>query len=297
MRVLVCGWASFRHGEATAGDVAALHEVARDLAAAGIECETVWSPVFAPARLTFPEVDPQRYSHLVFACGPAHGWQIRDLHARFDHCWRIALGVSVVDAGDPAVRGFHTVLPRDGAGHRPSHDLAAHLRPGPDPVVGVVLAPGQPEYGANRRHEHVHGRIRDWLAGLPCAPLPLETRLDTRDGLLCSTPEQCAALFSRTDAVVTTRLHGLVLALAQGIPALAVDPVSGGGKVTEQARAWGWPGLLTAEDVGPEALDERWAWVRGEDARQLARQGAEAATDPLAELREVLGEQSALEPR
>lgn len=298
MRVLICGWASFRHGEATAGDVAALRYVGSDLTAAGIPCETVWSPVFAPQQRHFDQVDPQRFSHVVFACGPAHGWQVRELHRRFARCRRIALGVSVIDPHDPAVLGFDTVLARDGTGGPPARDLAAHLRAGPDPVVGVALAPGQPEYGSYRRHEHVHRQLLDWLTSLPCAPLPVETRLDTRDGLLCSTPEQCAALFARTDAVITTRLHGLVLALAQGVPALAVDPVSGGGKVAAQARAWGWPGILLADDVGPEELDERWAWVRGEHARRLARERAGTATDPVTRPREVLArEQPTPEPR
>jgi polysaccharide pyruvyl transferase WcaK-like protein len=46
------------------------------------------------------------------------------------------------------------------------------------------------------------------------------------------------------DVVVTTRLHGLVLALKQGVPVLAVDPVAGGARVATQAAAWGWPVLL-----------------------------------------------------
>jgi polysaccharide pyruvyl transferase WcaK-like protein len=51
-------------------------------------------------------------------------------------------------------------------------------------------------------------------------------------------------VIARADVVVTTRLHGLVLALKQGVPVLAVDPVAGGARVATQAAAWGWPVLL-----------------------------------------------------
>jgi polysaccharide pyruvyl transferase WcaK-like protein len=55
------------------------------------------------------------------------------------------------------------------------------------------------------------------------------------------------------DAVVTTRLHGLVLALKAGIPVAAVDPVAGGAKVLHQAWEIGWPYARAADD-----LDEAW---------------------------------------
>lgn len=65
------------------------------------------------------------YSHLVFVCGPLHGPQIEELHRRFAHCVRIAVGTSVVDAESPAVTGFHRVLARDAPGAEPTPDLAA----------------------------------------------------------------------------------------------------------------------------------------------------------------------------
>ena len=53
--------------------------------------------------------------------------------------------------------------------------------------------------------------------------------------------------------VVTTRLHGLVLALKNGIPALAIDTVAGGAKVARQAGALGWP-VLTGDALSAPAL-------------------------------------------
>lgn len=75
--------------------------------------------------------------------------------------------------------------------------------------------------------------------------MPVDTRLDPRQWRNPSTPGQLDSVLCRLDAVLTTRLHGLVLALRLGVPVLAVDPVNGGGKVGAQAAAWGWPALVT----------------------------------------------------
>lgn len=50
----------------------------------------------------------------------------------------------------------------------------------------------------------------------------------------------------RMDAVVTTRLHGMVFAL-KNVPALAVDPIRGGAKILRQAEAIGWPVVFVAD--------------------------------------------------
>ncbi len=248
--VLVTGWPSFLHGEATAGDVLAMEAVRQALAAAGIRCELAWSPVLRPGLLTLAAAEPGRYTHLVFACGPVHGWQVRELHTRYANCRRIAVGVSVIDPADPAVTGFHAVLPRDGAGTPGRRDLAAQVQVPGLPVVGVILAPGQPEYAGRRRHEQVEAELAAWLTAQDCARLPLDTRLDSRDWRHPATPAQLEAVIARLDLVLTTRLHGLVLGLKNAVPVLAVDPVAGGAKVTAQARAWGWPAIITLAAAG-----------------------------------------------
>lgn len=280
MRALVTGWASFLHGEATAGDVASLHRVAARLATDGIDHDTVLSPAFAPGATHFDDVDPNDYTHVIFCCGPAHGWQVEELHHRYSGCTRIAVGVSVIDPESPATKGFHTLLPRDGPGLRASPDLAAGLDPRGTPVVGAVLAPAQPEYGDRTRHGETHEILQRWLAGLDAARIPLDTRLARGDWRLCSTPEAFAALVERTDVVVTTRLHGLVVALSAGVPALAVDPISSGGKVTAQARAQDWPAVIGADELSEIELDRWWRWCRShEGACRAAAARRSAGTD------------------
>ena len=53
--------------------------------------------VFRPGGLRLDETLPQRYSHLIFVCGPVHGQQVAGLHGRFPGSRRIAIGVTVID--------------------------------------------------------------------------------------------------------------------------------------------------------------------------------------------------------
>ncbi|TDD88687.1 polysaccharide pyruvyl transferase family protein [Actinomadura darangshiensis] len=298
MRVLVTGWPSFRHGEATAGDVLAMEAVQAALADAGVECHLAWSPVFRPGALDLERADPAFYTHLVFACGPLHGRQIEELHRRYARCTRVAVGVSVIDPDDPAVTGFDAVLARDAPVEAPRQDLAALPATPSVPVAGVVLAPGQAEYGGRRRHARVEHELTDWLAGRGCARLPLDTRLDPRDWRLFTTAAELESVLRRLDVVVTTRLHGLVLALKSGVPVLAVDPVGGGAKVAAQARAWSWPAVVTVPAPSREGRDEPvldlaeldrwWTWCLSPDGGGRAvAQPADGAM--LGELMDVLG--------
>jgi hypothetical protein len=98
-----------------------------------------------------------------------------------------------------------------------------------------------------------------------------------------ATAAQIESAIAATDVVVTTRLHGLVLVLKNGVPALAVDPVAGGAKVAGQAAAWDWPVLLPpAGDPALDraALDALWAWCRSPEAVTRARSALAAPSGP-----------------
>lgn len=291
VRIVVAGWPSFIDGEATAGDVLAMARAADALRGPGRRVEQLFSPVLDAAAESATSVDPLGCSLLVFACGPVRGRQVAELHERFAGARRIAVGVSVPDPADPAATGFHRILARDtGGSTAATADLCRHCPdPVPVPVVGVVLAPGQPEYGERRRHDGVHAALEDWLTGLDAARLPLDTRIDPRDWRHAATADQFRAVLSRLDVVVTTRLHGLVLGLGAGVPVLAVDPVAGGAKVAAQGRVLGWPVLDADEVTGPQGravLERAWRWCTGAAGRARTLADGTGADPVLEALRE-----------
>jgi hypothetical protein len=159
------------------------------------------------------------------------------------------------------------------------------------------MVAGQAEYGRRARHERVGETLDSWLRDCRGALIPLETRLDPRDWRLCTSPAQFEAIVRRLDFVVTMRLHGLVLALSHGVPALAVDPVAGGAKVTAQARAWDWPAVVTAgpdANLDPRDLDRWRDWCLSASGRdRAARAAAAAPTTPLGGLLSALDRVSA----
>ena len=211
---------------------------------------------------------------------------LADLHTRYAHCRRIAVGVSVIDPADPAASGFHAILARDGDGTAPQADLAAHPRHAPVPVAGVILADTQPEYGARGRGDQVGADLTRWLRDWDCALVPLDTRLDQEDWRLPRRPAELEAVIRRLDLVVTTRLHGLVLALKNGVPGLAVDPVAGGAKVAAQAQAWVWPATMTVENLSQAALGYWRDWCLSPAGKSAAlRAAGSPPASPLRSLR------------
>ncbi|MGY1847779.1 MULTISPECIES: polysaccharide pyruvyl transferase family protein [unclassified Blastococcus] len=255
MRVLVAGWFSFDEVIATVGDELGADAVAGWLTELGIDHDVAWAP-YLGRGVHWRDVDPADYTHLVFTTGPVGRdlAPLRELTATFATARRLAVNVSVVD---DAVRSmFDEVWERDAPDiTRP--DLAVE-GPAPEaPVLAVAFAPVQGEYGDRSRADRVRGVIEEWLAARALPWFPIDT--DLFDKPHPRRPAQVEALLRRADAVVSMRLHGLVLGLKNDRPVIACDPIAGGAKVTGQARALDWPLVLDAEEVTAESLDEALA--------------------------------------
>jgi hypothetical protein len=111
MRVLVTGWFSIDDGEITAGDMLACETVRGWLAAAGVPHDVAVIAEFrGDGDVGAQQVDPARYSHVLFVCGPVASPKIARLLKRFEDCRRIAVGVSMTPGGG---HSFDALLPRD----------------------------------------------------------------------------------------------------------------------------------------------------------------------------------------
>lgn len=242
-------------------------------------------PRWVDARL----VDPRPYTHLLVVCGPfgpTHFAEEADLLARFAHCAWIGLNLTMVaplDRFDP----FDALLERD-SDRIARPDLSLAQTQPRRPVVGLCFAGNQPEYGDRQLHGPARRRLRALARRAGAAPLELDTKWPaSRNANGFRSPAEFESVLARVDVLLTTRLHGLALALKNGVPVVALDAIRGGDKVLRQARALGWTEAFPADAVTDADLDAALARCLAPDARDRALACARAAAQALAPLDEA----------
>jgi hypothetical protein len=278
MRVLLAGWFSFEQMGASAGDLLVRDLVCVWLVQAGVLYDVALAPPFS-GGVDWQTVNPDRYSHVVFVCGPfGNGWPITEFLPRFARSRKIGINLSMLESLE-TWNPFDLLLERDSSViSRPDITFIAPCTP--VPVVGVVLIDSQPEYKGVDFHQIANDAIKRLIASRELSAVSIDTRLDVnRTGL--RSPAEIETLIARMDVVLTTRLHGLVLALKHGIPALAIDPVAGGAKIKKQCETIGWPIVFTADALADEELHEAFSYCLTEDARRRARGIGDSARESL----------------
>jgi hypothetical protein len=268
MKTLVAGWFSFEKMGATAGDLLSRDHVCDWLEQAGIEHDVALASSFK-GGVAWQAVEPLDYSHVIFVCGPfGNGWPITEFLPRFSHARLIGLNLSMLQALDEW-NPFDLLLERDSS-RTARPDLVFLTQATQVPVVGRVLVHPQKEYGANSLHDKANEAIERLTNLREMAVVPIDTRLDENATGLRH-PSEVESLIARMDLVLTTRLHGLVLALKNGVPALAIDPIAGGAKVRRQAETIDWPFVFNADELD----DDRLATAMDDCLQQQARAQAE----------------------
>lgn len=281
-RVLVLGFFS------TIGDIEVLERVQSELSSLGYEFDagpyskrlTDANPQWINPR----DVDPSKYSHVVFVCGPFSEYifrEYRDIYRRFNNCIWIGINLSMISSCDE-FNPFDSLFERDS--NRASRPDLSFIHPTPRvPVVGLCLAPSQPEYGSKQNHAVANSKLRSLIARKCVASIEIDTRWPARRNRQnTSNPAEYESICARLDIVLTTRLHGMVVALKNGVPAIAIDPISGGGKVSQQAEAIDWPECFNVSHVSDEELDESFDRCLRPQGRELAAKAAEGAHQKLA---------------
>ena len=270
MKILLAGWFSFDDGHATAGDVLARDVVMRWLDARGWRYDVAAAEPFQ-GDVRWEQVGRDDYDAVLFVCGPFLRGELekRFLH-HFDGAPLFGLNLSLpeeLDSWNP----FHRLWERDSSRtSRP--DLVFLSDTPPVPVVGVCKVEPYP----GGLTDLTDPAIDSLLDVRHAAVVTIDTRLDTNEVGL-RTPAEVESLVARTDALVTTRLHGLVLALKNGVPVVAIDPEAGGAKLARQAETVGWPICFTADRLDSNALEEALDYCLTEEARSLARECADRA--------------------
>ena len=252
---------------ATAGDLMARDLVCDWLVERRIPFDTATASPF-PGGVTWESVDPVLYSHVLFICGPfGNGKPLTPLLEQFKHARWIGIDLTMLQSLDEW-NPFDLLLERDSTRTTRPDLVFLSQRPAV-PVVGRVLVHPQKEYKERSLHEKANAMIHQLVESQSMACVNIDTRLDLNSTGL-RTPEEVESLIAKMDLILTTRLHGLVLAIKNGVPAIAIDPISGGDKIKKQAVSIGWPIHFIADHLHLEDLNEAYEYCQTEEARQLA---------------------------
>jgi hypothetical protein len=290
MRVLVAGWFSFGGMGATAGDLLARDLVCEWLDEAGRAHDIANAAPFA-GGVDWRAVNPRDYREVVLVCGPCgNGWPLTELLDRFRASRLIGINLTMLEPVE-TWNPFDVLIERDSSGAARA-DISVLARVPAVPLAGVVLVHPQQEY-VRGLHDEAAQAVARLLAAVDIARVDIDTRLDVNRSAL-RTAAQVESLIARMDVVVTTRLHGLVLALKHGVPVLAIDPVAGGAKVRRQAETIGWPHVVTADALASADLHATLTELLTPSAREragacgrgAARAAAAVRSDFLAALRD-----------
>jgi hypothetical protein len=267
MRALVAGWFSFEQMGATAGDLLVRDSVCAWLRRAGMDYDVALAEPFR-GGVDWRCADPAGYSHVIFVCGPfGNGSPATEFLERWAGRKLIGVNLTMLERLE-AWNPFELLLERDSS--RTARPDMAFLSPPPRvPVAGVVLIHPQPEYGERDLHQRANDAIRRLVESTEMAAVTIDTRLDV-NGTGLRTPGEVESLIARMDVVLTTRLHGMVLALKNGVPPLVIDPVAGGAKIRRQAQSVGWTPCLLADQIRDEEIRAAFAECLTAPARERA---------------------------
>lgn len=123
------------------------------------------------------------------------------------------------------------------------------------------------------------------LASREATVIDVNTRLDANATGL-RTHAEVEALLARMDLVITTQMHGMILALKHGIPVIAIDPEAGGAQVVRQASVVGWPVVITSAALTEVALQKAFDDCLTDEVRAKAQECRVRAESSLLTLRD-----------
>ena len=285
MKTLVAGWFSFELMGASAGDLMARDLVCRWLVEAGQDFDVAAAPPFR-GGVRWEETAAGSYGRVIFVCGPfGNGEPVNRFLEHFAGCELIGINLSMLEPIE-MWNPFDLLLERDSsAASRP--DVTMLSEKALVPVVGLVLIDEQPEYGNDDLRGAANEAFDRLIASREMSVVRIDTRLDVNAAGL-RTPSEVESLIARMDVVLTTRLHGLVLGIKNGVPAIAIDSVAGGHKVSRQAETLGWPYVFRADGLDEEALRLAFDACLRQETRTNAARCRERALITLAQTRERL---------
>lgn len=252
-KILVVGWFSFDSPDNTAGDLLAKETAVKWIEEAGYDYDVAVPYPQLRDEIPTRSINQAQYIAVVYVCGPLISTPISAFMQQFKKMKRITLNVSIVESSDLS-DDFDVIIARDGRGLPTNPDISLLTITPKTPVVGLMYVGYQREY-PTQQHYAVEHLVSEVVAEMDLAVVPIDTRLPHNKHGLTSI-SQIESVISAMDIVITTRLHGSILALRNGIPAVAIDSVPGGAKVLAQMQGIGWPLAYCIDQLNKKVLKD-----------------------------------------
>jgi hypothetical protein len=273
-KALIGWWGMIEGGAPTIGDFMAIANLARWLEHHGLPADvaSAYSLPYEDLNVRRPQsIRIEDYGVFVFTCGPlVANRKILDRLRDFAYIPRVAVGVSVIPRQRAINRRFDRVVARDGTAHS-TFDLSLANDVDGTPAdtaanksIALCLRGRQGEYGKSACLSARADRILQQAAdrvGTATSHIDTVVRPD-------NSIEQIEAGFSNARIVLTTRLHGSLLALRAGVPFVAVDQIAGGAKLSAVLEKLEWPFVFPADSLDPATIEQA---ARDADSPQFRR--------------------------
>lgn len=230
----------------TIGDLMAIYNVALWLRPHVQKVDVGWNGNLFdlnPLCVSTDDLNKKDYDAMVYVCGPLTAGH-RNFFSQFSSIKKIAIGVSITAAANPGEL-VDAVYIRD-SNSESNFDLALadvgypHFKAHPkirDDRIAICLVGDQAEYGADDGYEKAANIVDRATEGYrtvpvqtlldPSRPIPAGVELDLQSG----------------SSLITTRLHGALLAIYHDVPVISVDQIKGGAKVSRLLSKLDWPVL------------------------------------------------------
>jgi hypothetical protein len=137
--------------------------------------------------------------------------------------------------------------------------------------VTTCFIENQGEHGTLQVHNHVINVVENSLKHNSILHIKVDTKYPSKNNLSgFENVDQLIAVVSRSEFLITNRLHGLVFGLLSNVPVIVIDGIKGGGKVSKQCALIGWP-CLKGELITNEELNKAIIWARTDEAKSLVK--------------------------
>lgn len=285
MRILIAGWFSFEDMGATAGDIIARDITCQWLQEAGVGWDVADCSKFPfKGGVNWRQANPNDYTDLLFVCGPfGNGWPVTEMLEHFSNCRLIGINLSLMESLT-VWNPFSLLIERDSS-RKNNPDITFAGKPPIIPVAGIILSHKQKEYGKRSLHDTANDAIEKLLNTVEIARVMIDTSLSNNQGGL-RTAGEIESMIAKMDIVITTRLHGTVLAIKNGIPVIPIDPIEGGAKISQQVTELRWPLLFNASSIDETKLVEAFHYCLTPQARHKALECASTGKKRIGEIKE-----------